>query len=214
MICALACLCAKIHLVSFSVVSMTAEGIDDLLARVAARRKPKEIEDGGEARGAEMETAERVRDTDAVARRQLMILTLAGKPVWASGDRTDAALVPITGLVTAVVGFASAGGEAIRSARTRGGMRIVFLLRGELVLLAVGCASEASAYLARELEYLHQASCASTGRASESQSERAVFWRWPLPTRHCSGSSPAPCTACCANRPRTTSVSCSAAAST
>ena len=39
-------------------------------------------------------------------RRRLYILTEAGKPIWASTGESEAALAPLMGLATAVVGFA------------------------------------------------------------------------------------------------------------
>lgn len=51
-------------------------------------------------------TARGSTPTSLQQRRRLYILTEAGKPIWASTGESEAALAPLMGLATAVVGFA------------------------------------------------------------------------------------------------------------
>ena len=99
----------------------------------------------------------------------------AGKPIWASTTEPEHALAPLAGLVTAVLGFAASGGDALKAV-VAGTTSAVVIVRGAVVLLAVSPYGETEAFLALLLEALyHQILFTLTGAVQKKLRASASY---------------------------------------
>jgi len=107
--------------------------------------------------------------------RRLYIMSDAGKPIWASTTEPEHALAPLAGLVTAVLGFAASGGDALKAV-VAGTTSAVVIVRGAVVLLAVSPYGETEAFLALLLEALyHQILFTLTGAVQKKLRASASY---------------------------------------